>query len=63
MPSSNSPPSIKSKPVEEMTKLEMIAKIKAYKFVLVKLHKEIEQKDEEIRVLNKIITRHEQKGK
>ena len=58
---SNQPPSSNSnRPVEEWTKIEMIAKIKAYKFVLFKLHKEMEQKDEQIAELNKIIDRQQQ---
>jgi hypothetical protein len=55
----NQPP-IKRKPVSEMTKLEMEAAIKSYRFVLVKLHKEIADKDEEIRFLTKQLERKRQ---
>lgn len=44
-----------SKPISAMTKLEMEEKIKSYKFVLFKLHQEIEQKDAEIVRLNKLL--------
>lgn len=38
-----------------MSKMEMEEKIKKYKFVLFKLHKEIEQKDLEIVRLTKLL--------
>jgi hypothetical protein len=44
-----------SKPVTSMSKIEMEAKIKAYKFVLFKLHKEIESKDEQIASLTRLL--------
>jgi len=48
-PSSNSPPQ------GSLTKFELEEKMKKYKYVLFKLHKEMEQKDEEIARLNQII--------
>jgi len=53
-----------SKPVESMTKLEMVEKIKSYRFVLFKLHKEMEAKDELINRLNKLLDKaQKQSGK
>ena len=51
-----------SKPISSMTKLEMEEAIKKYRFVLHKLHKEINDKDEEIARLNDIINRYEKRG-
>lgn len=50
-----------SKPVSEMTKIEMEQKIKGYRFVLAKLHKEIEEKDEMITKLTNIIDKYQRK--
>jgi len=53
-----------SKPVESMTKLEMVEKIKSYRFVLFKLHKEMEAKDEEIKRLTYLLDKaQKQSGK
>ena len=46
-----------SKPVSQMSKVEMEAAIKGYKFVLFKLHKEISERDEEIVRLNNLLER------
>ena len=53
-------PAKQRKPISEMTKLEMEAAIKSYRFVLVKLHKELADKDEEIRFLTKQLERKKQ---
>ncbi len=47
-----------SKPIQQMTKIEMEEAIKKYRFVLHKLHKEIADKDLEIGRLNDIIDRY-----
>jgi len=55
MPNSNSPPQA------SLSKFELEEKMKKYKYVLFKLHKELEQKDEEIARLNQIIDRQQQR--
>jgi hypothetical protein len=50
-----------SKPIQQMTKIEMEEAIKKYRFVLHKLHKEIADKDLEIGRLNDIINRYEKR--
>lgn len=52
-----SPPFRQNKPIASMSKIEMEEKIKGYRFVLMKLHKEIEEKDEEIARLNILLTK------
>jgi len=44
-----------------LSKFELEEKMKKYKYVLFKLHKELEQKDEEIARLNQIIDRQQQR--
>lgn len=43
-----------------MSKLEMEEKIKSYKYVLFKLHKEIEEKDAEITRLTVLLSKAQQ---
>jgi len=43
-----------------MSKIEMEEKIKKYKYVLFKLHQEIEQKDLEIARLTKLLEKSQQ---
>lgn len=52
-----SPPFSQNKPIASMSKIEMEEKIRGYRFVLMKLHKEIEEKDEEIARLNKLLAK------
>lgn len=51
----------KSKPLEQMTKLELEAKCKAQRFVLFKLHREMEEKDQEIARLNDLLNKFQRK--
>jgi hypothetical protein len=53
---------MQSKPVSQMTKIEMEAKIKGYKFVLFKLHREIAEKDTEIARLTQLLERKAKNG-
>lgn len=53
---------LKSIPVSQMPKHEMEAAIKRYKFVLMKLHKEMADKDIEIARLNRIIEQLQRKN-
>jgi len=53
-----------SKPLSSMSKLEMEEKIKSYRFVLFKLHKEMEEKDSEIARLTYLLDKaQKQNGK
>jgi hypothetical protein len=52
---------LKSKPVSQMPKWELEEAIKRYKFVLMKLHKEMADKDIEIARLNRIIDQLQRK--
>lgn len=54
---SQSPPLKQAKPISSMSKIEMEEKIKGYRFVLFKLHKEIEDKDAEIARLTELLNR------
>jgi hypothetical protein len=49
-----------NKQISSMSKLEMEEKIKSYKYVLFKLHKEIEEKDAEITRLTVLLSKAQQ---